>query len=227
MTLWHKTERFKVSKAERKEREREMRRNEIVDAAEKLFFSRGYENVTMDDLAKELEMSRAALYLSFKNKEDIYATIAIRASKIVSRMFREINEKERTGIEKIRFVGLTYYEFFRQYTGYYMAYYHTGMFDINGSPDLEELKNIRINSFRVVVEAVKEGMKDGTIRDDIDPEAATLVMLSMSNNALNLSPVTRMYMENYGLTHEKLYERTMEMMLRSIENTKRTKKRQT
>ena len=66
-----------MSKAERKEREREMRRNDIIDAAEKLFFSRGYENVTMDDLAKELEMSRAALYLSFKNKGDIYAAIAI------------------------------------------------------------------------------------------------------------------------------------------------------
>jgi AcrR family transcriptional regulator len=184
-----------------------MRRNEIVDAAEKLFFSRGYENVTMDDIAKELEMSRAALYLSFKNKEDIYAAIAIRASKIVSQMFREIRQKERTGIEKIRFVGSTYYEFYRQYTGYYMAYYHTGMFDINGSPDLEELKKIRVNSFRVVVEAVEEGMKDGTILDDIDPEAATLVMLSMSKNALNLSPVTRMYMENYGLSEKDITDR--------------------
>jgi len=224
--MCNKTGRFKVSKAERKEREREMRRNDIIDAAEKLFFSSGYENVTMDDLAKELEMSRAALYLTFKNKEEIYAAIAIRASKIVSRMFGEINQQERTGIEKIRFVGSTYYEFYKQYTGYYMAYYHTGMFDINGSPDLEELKDIRINSFRMVVDAVKEGMKDGTIREDIDPEAATLVMLSMSNDALNLSPVTRMYMENYGLTRETLYERTQEMMLRSVENVKRSKKRQ-
>jgi TetR/AcrR family transcriptional regulator len=225
--MWHKTERFKVSKAERKEREREMRRNDIVDAAEKLFFSRGYENVTMDDIAKELEMSRAALYLSFKNKEDIYAAIAIRASKIVSLMFQGLNQKGKTGIEKIRFVVTTYYEFYKQYTGYYMAYYHTGMFNVNGSPDLEELKSIRSNSFSAVVGAVKEGMKDGTIRDDIDPEAATLIMLSMSNNALNLSPDTRMYMENYGLTQEKLYERTLEMMLRSIENVKRAKKQQT
>lgn len=205
-----------MSKAERKEREREMRRNEIVDAAEKLFFSRGYENVTMDDIAKELEMARATLYLSFKNKEDIYAAIAIRASKIVSGMFRGLNQKGMTGLEKIRSVGSLYYEFYEKYTGYYIAYYHTGMFDPAGSPDLEELKMTRINSFRTVVETVKEGIRDGTIRDDIDPEAATLIMLSMSNNALNLSPVTRMYMDNYGLTHEELYKRTMDMMLRSI-----------
>ena len=101
-----------MSKAERKERERELRRNDIVDAAEKLFFSRGYENVTMDDIAKELEMARATLYLSFRNKEDIYAAIAIRASKIVSRMFGEISQKGMTGIEKIRSVGSIYYEFY-------------------------------------------------------------------------------------------------------------------
>ena len=201
-----------------------MRRNDIVDAAEKLFFSRGYENVTMDDIAKEMEMARATLYLSFRNKEDIYAAIAIRASKIVSRMFGEMNRKGMTGIEKIRSVGSIYYEFYKKYTGYYMAYYHTGMFDPAGSPDLEELKTIRVNSFRRVVDAVKEGMKDGSIRDDVDPEAATLVMLSMSNNALNLSPVTRMYMENYGLTQEELYERTMDMMLRSVGSAKNKKK---
>ena len=209
-----------MSKAERKEREREMRRNEIVDAAEKLFFSRGYENVTMDDLAKDLEMARATLYLSFKNKEDIYAAIAIRASKIVSQMFRELNQKDLTGIEKVRQVALTYYEFYKRYTGYYMAYYYTGMFDHKGSPDLEELRRIRIGSFRMVVEAVSEGMKDGSIRSDIDPVAATLIMLSMSNNALAISPVTKMYMENYGLSHDEFYERTIDMMLSSIEKEK-------
>ncbi len=207
-----------MSKAERKEREREMRRKEIVDAAEKLFFSRGYENVTMEDLAKELEMARATLYLSFKNKEDIYATIAIRASKIVSQMFRELNQKDRTGIQKVRQVALTYYEFYKTYTGYYMAYYHSGMFDHNGSPDLEELRRIRSDNFGVVVEAVREGVKDGSIRKDIDPVAATLIMLSMSNNALAISPVTKMYMENYGLSQDEFYERTIDMMLSSIEN---------
>jgi AcrR family transcriptional regulator len=208
-----------MSKAERKERERETRRNDIVDAAEKLFFSRGYESVTMDDIAKEMELSRGTLYLSFKNKEEIYAAIALRASKIVGRMFSEIDRKEKTGIEKIRSVSMTYYEFYKQYTGYYMAYYNSGMFD-HESPELEDLRSIRKNSFRMVVDAVREGMEDGTIRNDIDPAATTLVMLSMSNNALNLSPVTRLYMDSYGLTQDELYDCTMDMMMRSIENVK-------
>lgn len=207
-----------MSKAERKERERELRRSEIVDAAETLFFSRGYENVTMDDIAKELEMARATLYLSFKNKEDIYAAIALRAARIVSEMFRELRQKNRTGLEKVRFTALTYYEFYKRYPGYYLAYYHSGMFDYQHSPDLAELRKVRIGSFQAVVDAVRAGVEDGSLRADLDPVATTLIMLSMSNNALALSPVTKMYMENYGLSQGELYGQTVELMLRSVEN---------
>ena len=207
-------------KAERKEKEREMRRNDIVDAAEKLFFSRGYENVTMDDIARELELARGTLYLSFKNKDDIYVAIAIRASKIVGGMFREIDQKGKTGIEKVRSMILTYHEFYVKYPGYYAAYYNTGMFKHENSPELEELKKIRVNSFGIVVDAVKAGMKDKTIRKDIDPVATTLILLFSTNDALSLSAVTQMYMENYGLSHKALFERALDMMLRSIENIK-------
>ena len=53
--------------ARRKEREKEQRRNEIVDAAEKLFFEKGYEGVSMDDVARDAELAKGTLYLYFKN----------------------------------------------------------------------------------------------------------------------------------------------------------------
>ncbi len=37
--------------ADRKEREKEQRQRDIINAAEKLFFSRGYDNVSMNDIA--------------------------------------------------------------------------------------------------------------------------------------------------------------------------------
>lgn len=41
-----------MSIAARKELEKEKRRNDILNAAEKLFFSEGYENVTLKDISK-------------------------------------------------------------------------------------------------------------------------------------------------------------------------------
>lgn len=210
-----------MTKAYRKEKERELRRKDIIDAAEKLFFSKGYDNVSMNEIAQEAEMARATIYQYFKNKNDIYAAIAIRAAKILEQMFEEV-PKDLTGIEKIKSLSKTYYQFYKENTGYYKAYYHSGVFDYESSPTEERLEEIRKENFRVVVDAIKSGIKDGTIREDIDPAATTLIMLLMSNNVNNIIPVTQLYMDEYGLTQDELFESNLELVLRSIENKENT-----
>lgn len=60
-----------MSTTARREREKQQRRESIVDAAEKLFFSKGYDDVSLDDIAQEAELNRATIYLYFENKEDL------------------------------------------------------------------------------------------------------------------------------------------------------------
>ena len=83
--------------AERKEREKEQRRNDIIDAAESIFFSKGIENATMDEIAEEAELSKGTLYLYFKSKEGLLFAIDLRAMKILLTMFKEtISQKKST-----------------------------------------------------------------------------------------------------------------------------------
>ena len=60
---------------ERKAREKEQRRTSILSAGERLFAHNGYHITTMDDIAGEVELSKATLYLYFKNKEDLFFSI--------------------------------------------------------------------------------------------------------------------------------------------------------
>ncbi len=158
-----------MTKAGRKEKEREIRRKDIIDASEKLFFSNDYDNVTMNDIAEEAEMARGTLYQYFKNKEDIYAAIAIRAAKIIGEMFQELLSKNQSGIEKMRTLCEFYYDFYKKYPGYYNAYYNSGMFEVKGSPTLNTLRKIRKTSFQVAVDAVKDGIKDGRYKRGSGP----------------------------------------------------------
>jgi TetR/AcrR family transcriptional regulator len=208
---------IELRKANRREKEREIRRTDIINAAELLFFSKGYENVSMNHIASEAEMARATLYQYFKNKNDIYAAIAIRSAKILGEMFEKVPQNQ-PGIDKIRSLSITYYDFYKKHTGYYHAYYHSGVFDYKSSPNMEKLKEIRKQNFQVVVDAIKSGIKDETIRKDVDPLATTLIMLSMSNNVNNIIPVTKMYMDEYGLTQDELFDSNLELVIRSIEN---------
>ena len=58
-----------MSNISRREREKQKRRQEIIDAAEKVFFTKGYDKVTMDEIAQKAEVNKALLYYYFKNKE--------------------------------------------------------------------------------------------------------------------------------------------------------------
>ena len=64
--------------AERKERERARRKQQIIVAAKRVFTQKGFDKATMDDIAKEAELSSGTLYIYFKNKNELYANMTLR-----------------------------------------------------------------------------------------------------------------------------------------------------
>ena len=62
----------------RREREREQRRSTILRSARKEFFDKGFRAVTVDSIARRAELSKGAIYLYFKSREEIYAQILLR-----------------------------------------------------------------------------------------------------------------------------------------------------
>ncbi|WP_052374087.1 TetR family transcriptional regulator [Methanobacterium sp. SMA-27] len=46
-----------MSAAKRRELEKERRRTDILNTAEQLFFLKGFENVSLNDIAKELQLA--------------------------------------------------------------------------------------------------------------------------------------------------------------------------
>lgn len=54
------------------------RQDTILDAAFHAFATYGYRRTAMDDIARGAGMSRTALYLHYRNKEDIFRSLAVR-----------------------------------------------------------------------------------------------------------------------------------------------------
>lgn len=65
---------------------KEAAKERIIKAAFKIFTKKGYHETTMDDIAKELGVSKAALYQYFKNKKDLLNEIVLSYHT----MFREV-----------------------------------------------------------------------------------------------------------------------------------------
>jgi AcrR family transcriptional regulator len=60
---------------ERRKREKEMRRRQIVTAAKHVFLHKGLKSATIEDIATEAELGVATLYSYFKNKDELYAAL--------------------------------------------------------------------------------------------------------------------------------------------------------
>ena len=84
--------------AERKEREKEQKQNDIIDAAEKVIFSKGLEAATMDEIAEVAEFSKGTIYIYFKNKEDLYFAIHARGLQLLRKMFEKASKSKKKGI---------------------------------------------------------------------------------------------------------------------------------
>lgn len=59
----------------RKERDRQLRKADIMLAAERVFALKGYHNAAMQDIAREAQYATGTVYLYFKDKEALYLSL--------------------------------------------------------------------------------------------------------------------------------------------------------
>jgi AcrR family transcriptional regulator len=78
---------------ERKEREKERRRQQIIVAAKRVFSEKGFNKSTMEDIASEAELSPGTLYLYFKNKEELYASLSLRILQYLHIRVEHVNKE--------------------------------------------------------------------------------------------------------------------------------------
>ncbi len=92
------TDRWSVGKERKKMRtvkDAKERRNEILDAAEVLFVSKGYDNTTMKDILEKVQIAKGTLYYHFKSKEDILDAMVERIEeRMKEKVKRVINTKK-------------------------------------------------------------------------------------------------------------------------------------
>lgn len=71
--------------AQRKLKEKEARRESILNAAKKVFLERGFAGATVEAIAREAELSTAAIYLYFMSKNELYASLNLETASSFER----------------------------------------------------------------------------------------------------------------------------------------------
>ena len=160
----------------RKEKEIEFKENLIVDAAEKLFADKGFEETTMDDIALEAEYTKPTLYKYFKSKEEIFLAVYLRGwHNSVEQLIRGINKK-KSGFEKLKAASDVYNDYFKKNPIYFslLKYIHSKGIKLCGKdcPRGKEHEEARKESIEKYKKIITDGIVDGSISKDIEPEIA-------------------------------------------------------
>lgn len=206
--------------AGRKQRERATRKREILDAAEHLFFSKGFENTTMDEIAERAEFGKPTLYTYFKSKEEILFHVHMRGHVVKMDMLREAAGKGQNGYEKFRAMGYAYFEFYQQNPEYLRIQSH---WDYRGynfdkfSDAVSKSYKEWYASFQELCEVYSRGVEDGSLRGDLDVDRTVdLFFLTLRTTANQVLLVKDPDVSQVGDTDEGLYFDYLKLFLRSI-----------
>jgi len=158
--------------AARRQREKLERRYQIMDAAERVFLQTGVEHATMDHIARAANVSKGSLYLYFKDRDDLYLSIAQRAmDDLIER--EEAVQEQMAGASGADWfeAGLRCYV---QYALEYQNRFRVAMSWLFAEEPLHERSSAYIDyqfgvsrAFQFGIEAHELGKLDSSVRPDL------------------------------------------------------------
>jgi len=151
---------------ERKQRERERRRQQIIVAAKRVFSEKGFSKTTMEDIAREAELSPGTLYLYFKNKDELYASLSLRILQFMNIRLEDVKkEKDSNSEQKIASIKEALYDVYQ-----FDPMILINMFHLQSSETLKNLSSqlleniteLSRNSLQILADIFKNSSGQGT-----------------------------------------------------------------
>jgi AcrR family transcriptional regulator len=101
-----------VGLLERRGKEKDNRKRLILKSARTLFFKKGFNKVTVDEIAKSSELGKGSIYLYFNSKEEIYAQILLNDIDNFNSQVSALLEKESSSSDLLSQFSYIYIDFF-------------------------------------------------------------------------------------------------------------------
>jgi AcrR family transcriptional regulator len=206
--------------AERRQEENERRRAEILDAAEAVAAVVGWDDMTMDQVARKARLSRALLYVYFKDKTDLLFGVCERALATLTQRFADAVSRHKRGLEQLVGLGRAYVAFSQEFPVYFEVVARCELLSPEPQPDTNEgaamLKGDACRSLMVGV--IEAGVKDGSIRADVgEPKIVSTVLWGLMHGVLQLASTKANHLLHDGIATRDLVEHALLMATRSVQ----------
>jgi len=164
--------------AERRQREKEERREQILDAAENVFFAPGgVDAATMEEIAQAAELSKGALYLYFNSKDELLTAVINRTHETFLEGLERAVSASGRGLTLVANIMRSYLQLVQEFPGHarlMISSLATGRCLPVDVPNFGQHRELVAREIELVMGVVERGKRDGSIRGNVEPMQVTV-----------------------------------------------------
>jgi AcrR family transcriptional regulator len=164
---------------------RDERRRTILKAAEDLFLSRRFDQVTLEDVRKKARVGKGTIYGYFRDKEDLYAQVVLSGLDELHGSLQQELSGPSTADDKLVATAQALESFYRRHGSLFRSLHGVeSRRAFKGRGLHRELMEGRTRIAALVASVLQAGAEDGTYRSDVPSLSAARVFLAITREAM-------------------------------------------
>ena len=206
---------------------RKSQREKIVRVAQRLFIENGIEPVTVADIAAASRLTRATIYKYFPNRKSIAFEIF---KTIISGWHERDNEDVWSypgdGFQKLERFLTSFCDYlfrFPQEICFIAGFNYMYAREWPSRQVLKTLNQILSHDRKLVVECVRQGIADGSLRSDLDPDLTVASIYNLNSSLLGrLGQMGHKVQEEYDIAPGKIFREIYRVFIIGMKAKERT-----
>ena len=215
-----KTDTGIARRLERKDRERESRRQDILQSAIRVFGQNGFVKTSMELIAEDAALAVGTLYRYYKSKEELYVSIVFDAIEVMHDDLQAIADSAAAPSVKLQRAWDYFYDFYQKKTMYYQALlslHDPGFVGALSDDAHDAVERFSTNNFLILGKIIRQGI-EAKVFHAYKPHEAADYLWSTFVGLVNLAE-TRKQLGSPAADLGKLHRATWKMIKRSFEPT--------
>ena len=198
---------------ERREREREQRKAQILDTARALLLEKGLNATSINQIAKRAELSVGAIYFYYKSKEDLYAALQVEGLELLSQTISQSVSEQAQPQVNVRKIAMAYLKFSEEHKNYFdIINYFLASPEPIFSPELKnQVDEHGKQSIATLADTIGKGIEAGMFKA-VDPRRQAIILWSTLHGMIQFKKLenTILAKENHQFLYLEAVERFLD-----------------
>jgi len=217
-----------MKKAERMQWEKEQKVNRFIQIAQGIFFQKGYDTTTIDEVAQLAGYNKRTLYHYFKDKEELFLAVVLDGLKLFNKKLQEAYDNPIEAHTKLYSMGKAFFTFFLEYPHYFnliMTYearnciYYPAQVSNGIGFYKNECQKIADRNTELILKAIEYGIQEGSIHTTLTPRQLMVILWGQVFGITQIIMMRQTYFkEAFGIDHTELFEKFLLHTEKSLKN---------